>query len=180
MTAKQQTSRKAGRIEAEVDDEPQVDIEDLVEEVIAEEEEIEEDVVADDDDASGNLEDLDPTTPLWEGGPLAGQAQAWKEQYGDIYVSRVDPYLERYVIWRPLNRHEYRALVKEMENSISSGQVSQAEANLNNEEAIAELCILFPRYSRHAPASFAAGIPSAIAQEVMENSGFVTTEVRKL
>jgi hypothetical protein len=67
-----------------------------------------------------------------------------------------------------------------MEQLVQSGQLSSAEANLWNEEAIAELCILFPSYDRSAMTREMAGLPSLISQEVLEASGFVALEVRQL
>jgi hypothetical protein len=67
-----------------------------------------------------------------------------------------------------------------MEQLIQAGQLSQAEANLWNEEAIAEICILYPVYDKQALISEMAGLPSLISQEVLEASGFIALEVRQL
>lgn len=121
-----------------------------------------------------------PDEELWSNGPTMAQIEEWKQQYGEgnIYVTSLTP--DDHVVWRTLTRFEYRRLVKSMEQSIASGQVSQAEANMNNEEAITELCVLFPGYSRQTSAGVLAGLPSVISQEVMEASGFNALEVRQL
>lgn len=119
---------------------------------------------------------MDPEEELFEGGPNFGQVNAWKEQYGQVYVSE---FFGKYVVWRPLSRFEYRRLVKNLEQALSTGQVSQAEANLNNEESIAELCVLFPPYDRRDTKNM-AGIASSIAQSVMDTSGFTVSDVRQL
>jgi hypothetical protein len=49
-----------------------------------------------------------------------------------------------------------------------------------NEESIAELCILYPTLNKADMTGVMAGIPSLIAQEVLEASGFVALEVRQL
>lgn len=121
---------------------------------------------------------MDPEETLWDDGPNFGQINAWKEQYGDIYVTTVAP--EKHYVWRTLTRFEYRRLVKNLEQSISTGQVSQSEANMNNEEQIAEMCVLFPKYERTAGAKELAGVASTIAQQVMEASAFTPVEVRQL
>lgn len=121
---------------------------------------------------------MDPDEELWPGGPNFAQINAWKEQFGDIYVTSVTP--EKHVVWRTLTRFEYRRLIKTLEQQLATGQVSQGEANLNNEEAIAEMCILYPEYSRQNSAGNMAGIASTIAQQVMEASAFVSVEVRQL
>jgi hypothetical protein len=63
---------------------------------------------------------------------------------------------------------------------MQAGQLSNAEANMWNEEAISELCILFPSYDKQALTGDMAGLPSLISQEVLEASGFVALEVRQL
>jgi hypothetical protein len=42
------------------------------------------------------------------------------------------------------------------------------------------MCILFPKFDRTQLNGELAGVPSIIAQEVMEASGFVALEVRQL
>lgn len=127
---------------------------------------------------SVSVEDLSDDEPIWMGGPTAGQIKAWKEQYGDVYVTSIT--YDRHIAWRTLNRLEYKNLFKKMEQLVQAGQLSQSEANMWNEEAIAETCILFPAYDRQSLISDMAGLPSLIAQEVLEASGFMALEVRQL
>lgn len=124
------------------------------------------------------VESLDPNEPLWEGGPTAGDVTAWKEEHGEVYVTSIT--LDKHIIWRPLTRGEYKRHIQEMEELVESGKLSSARASLYNEESVAETCILFPKYSREDKDSGLAGVPSIIAQEVMEASGFVAVEVRQL
>ena len=63
---------------------------------------------------------------------------------------------------------------------IQTGELSSAEANMWNEETVSEMCILYPKYNTAALKSEMAGLPSLIAQEVLEASGFVALEVRQL
>lgn len=121
---------------------------------------------------------LDLNEELWEGGPTYGDIEAWKQQYKDVYVTSVTP--DTHYVWRTLTRFEYRRLVKNIEQQMSTGQVSQAEANMNNEESIAEMCILFPKVTRQDLAGEMAGLASIISQEVMETSAFVALEIRQL
>jgi hypothetical protein len=121
---------------------------------------------------------MDPDEEVWDGGPVFRQINAWKDQYGDVFVTSVTP--EKHIVWRTLTRSEYRNLVKVLEKTLSTGSVSQGEANLNNEESIAEMCILYPPYKRDSQAGEMAGIASTIAQQVMEASAFVSVEVRQL
>lgn len=124
------------------------------------------------------VEDLDDDEPIWLGGPTAGQIKAWKDQYGDVYVTSIT--YDKHIAWRTLNRLEYKNLFKKMEQLVQAGQLSQSEANMWNEEAISETCILYPSYDRQSMISDMAGLPSLIAQEVLEASGFMALEVRQL
>ena len=129
------------------------------------------------DDAK-SVEDLDDAQEIWEGGPTAGEIKRWKEVYGDIYVTSLS--FDKHIVWRVLSRLEYKNLVKKMEQLVQAGQLSSAEANMWNEEAIAEMCMLYPEYDKNNTAGVMAGVPSLISQEVLEASGFVALEVRQL
>lgn len=124
------------------------------------------------------LDALAPTDQIWPGGPTKAQIDDWKNQFGSIYVTSVTP--EDHIVWRTITRPEYRRLVKQLEQQAASGNVTQAEANLNNEEAIAELVILYPQYRRLDQTKQMAGVASLISQEAMEASGFNALEVRVL
>lgn len=124
------------------------------------------------------VESLPDDQAIWEDGPTAGMIKAWKEEFGEIYVTSIT--FDKHIVWRVLNRLEYKNLVKKMEQLVQAGQLSSAEANMWNEEAIAELCILFPQYDKIEMNGIMAGIPSLISQEVLEASGFVALEVRQL
>jgi hypothetical protein len=125
-----------------------------------------------------SVEELADDVPIFENGPTAAQIIQWKKQYGEVYVTSIS--FDKHIVWRVLSRLEYKQLVKKMESLMQAGQLSTAEANMWNEEAIAELCILFPGYNKAALTSDMAGLPSLISQEVLEASGFVALEVRQL
>ncbi len=124
------------------------------------------------------VEELDDDQQIFEDGPTAGQIKAWKKQFGEVYVTSLS--FDKHIVWRVLSRIEYKQLVKKMESLVQAGQVTTAEANMWNEEAISELCILFPSYDKRALTEDMAGLPSLISQEVLEASGFVALEVRQL
>lgn len=124
------------------------------------------------------VEDLPDEELIWPDGPTAGQIKMWKKEFGDVYVTSIT--FDKHVAWRTLSRLEYKGLVRKMEQLMEAGQLSSAEANLWNEEAIAEICVLFPQYDRQSITADLAGLPSLIAQEVLEASGFVALEVRQL
>lgn len=151
----------------------------LVDEEVEEVEpaEAEEEVEEDEAEEHVMVEDLDPEEELWHDGPKAGEVAAWKEEYGSVYLTSVT--LDDHILWRPLSRPEYKAHVRNMESLVDSGQMSPADANLYNEEAIAATCILFPPYDPQNKNEL-AGLASLISQEVLEASGFVALEVRQL
>jgi hypothetical protein len=125
-----------------------------------------------------SVEQLADDQIIFDNGPTAGQIKAWKKTYGEVYVTSIS--FDKHIVWRVLNRLEYKQLVKKMEQLVAAGQLSNAEANMWNEEAIAEMCILFPSYDKNALTGEMAGLPSLISQEVLEASGFVALEVRQL
>lgn len=124
------------------------------------------------------VEQLDDDQIIFENGPTAGQIKSWKKTHGEVYVTSIS--FDKHIVWRVLTRLEYKQLVKKMEQLVAAGQLSNAEANMWNEEAISELCILFPSYDKNSLTSEMAGLPSLISQEVLEASGFVALEVRQL
>jgi hypothetical protein len=151
--------------------------EDLALEEVSDTEALDE-IIEEDEEGPQSVEDLDDAEEIWENGPTAGMIKAWKAAHGDVYVTSLT--YEKHVVWRTLARNEYKQLVKKMEQLVQAGQLSTAEANLWNEEAITEICILFPDYSKVSLSEEMAGIPSLLSQEILEASGFVALEVRQL
>jgi len=129
-------------------------------------------------DAPTTVEDLPDEELIWPGGPNAGQIKMWKQEYGDVYVTSIT--YDKHIAWRTLNRLEYKNLMEKMSQLVQAGQLTEAEASLWNEEAIAEICILYPAFDKQSLVSEMAGLPSLIAQEVLEASGFQALEVRQL
>lgn len=138
---------------------------------------VEEEVTAQEPLIADEPED-DPKAELFPGGPTWGQISEWKKEYGDVYVTSFTP--ENHTVWRTLTRFEYKRLVKNLEMSITAGQVTQSEANFNNEELMCELCVLYPKMSKSDMSTDMAGVASIISQEIMEASGFVALDVRAL
>jgi hypothetical protein len=141
-------------------------------------EEGQEAVIPVDPSQATTVEELADDVEIFDNGPTAGQIKFWKKEFGEVYVTSVS--FDKHIVWRVLSRIEYKQLVKKMEQMMQAGQMTSAEANMWNEEAIAELCILFPSYDKRALTEDMAGLPSLISQEVLEASGFVALEVRQL
>jgi hypothetical protein len=153
---------------------PDIDIEEL-----ATQEEVEE-IEEDDEEEPGslNVEDLDPNTEIWPSGPTAAQTVAWKDQYGDIYVTSVT--MEKHVMWRTLNRLEYKQVVKQIEKLMLSDKYTQSDANMYNEEIICEICTLHPKLTRSDFNHELAGLPAILSQQILEASGFTSIDVRQM
>lgn len=130
------------------------------------------------DEATSSVEDLPDEELIWPGGPTAGQIKLWKQEHGDVYVTSIT--YEKHIVWRTLNRLEYKNLMKKMGQLVQAGQLTDSEASLWNEESISEICILYPAFDKQSLVSEMAGLPSLIAQEVLEASGFQALEVRQL
>ena len=143
----------------------------MVEEVIPEEEE--------NFDGEGiSIESLPPDEILWDEGPTAGDVVSWKKQYGDVYITNVT--LEKHVVWRTLKRSEYKNIVRQIEEVLNNGAMSQTEANMLSEEMTCQVCILFPKYTAKDFDGEMAGLPSILSQQINEASGFSTIAVRQL
>lgn len=138
---------------------------------------IEEDLEEDETGKAWDTFSMDPEEEVWPGGPKIAQVNKWKEQYGRVYVT---DFLGEFYAWRTLTRFEYRRLVQNLEQAVSSGQISQAKANLDNEESITEMCVLYPKYDRTSPAGSMAGVATTLSQQIMEASAFSATDVREL
>jgi hypothetical protein len=116
----------------------------------------------------GNIEvndnpdtEQDGDKEIYEGGPTFNQLEAWKSQFKAIYLTEFDD--ENVFIWRALNRKEYKDVMK----------IDNAD-QFYKEERICEKCVLWPQnFSFLAMSGGKAGIPSYIAEQIMDKSGFV-------
>lgn len=147
-----------------------------VEDPTQEEPEVNEDEQPVDTEEEWDTRKMDPEEELWPGGPNVGQLNRWKDKYGRVYITE---FLGEFFIWRTLSRSEYRAMARQLEEALANGQ-SQAMASLDNEDSIAELCILYPKYDRENTTGSMAGVATSISSQVMEASGFQPTDVREL
>lgn len=125
--------------------------EEVQEEVVEETEAVEEDSILDNGDGEF----------LFPNGPTMNQVEEWKSRYKEIFLTEFDDDLV--FIWRTLNRKEYKDIIK----------IQNAD-NLYREERICERCVVWPEnYSYMSMSSGRAGIPSLLAEQVMDKSGFV-------
>lgn len=115
---------------------------------------------------------LPEDAPIFPGGPLASQIASWKKQFavtdaegniikeGEIYVSKIG---NDHFVWRPMTRYEYKQMIS-LPNTDP----------LQREEIVCETCVLWPEnFNYEAMAKEKAGVPSLLAHQIMEASGFV-------
>ena len=98
--------------------------------------------------------------PIFPGGPTWEEVNLWKVQFPKSKIFVFNLCDDGFVV-RTINRVEYKNIV--------------ARTDLNaitREEQIAFQCCLFPKFDAAIMGEGGAGIPAAIAQFVMEESGF--------
>jgi hypothetical protein len=132
----------------------------------------------DGEDSFTSLDDLDPEEELWPEGPTVAHIKNWKEEYGNVYITSVD--VDTHLVWRKMQRPEYKHMLKVMEQYTSDGQMTNVDVSMFNEEYVTQLCTLFPVITQETLDTIDAGIPSIISQQVMDASGFVALQVREL
>jgi hypothetical protein len=96
---------------------------------------------------------------LFPNGPTLELIEEWKSRFGDIYLTEFE---EEVLIWRALTRKEYKNIMN----------VEKA-TNFYKEEKICEAVVIWPeKYNFLQMTNGKAGIPTLIAELVMEKSGF--------
>jgi len=117
-------------------------------------------------DRSNDMEYLEEE--IFPDGPTGRQVEEWKSRFGEIYSTTFD---NEVFIWRTINRIEYKETLK----------IKGAD-HLYREERMCSRCVLWPiQYDHVLMASGKAGIPSVLADHIMEKSGFApTSDVQKL
>jgi hypothetical protein len=68
--------------------------------------------------------------------------------------------------------------MQHMEKLMANGNVSQSEALMENEEVITEMCLLYPKLTRKQFSGKKAGLPTILAQQILEASGFNPIDIR--
>lgn len=114
------------------------------------------------------LEPQDMNEPICEGGPTRGMVEEWKKKHGEVYQVAVG---DEIFVFRVLTRNEYKDIVR----------IPKAD-NFFKEEKIVTTCLLWPLNYQHSSMIFCkAGIPTILADHIMEKSGFtITAEPEKL
>lgn len=99
---------------------------------------------------------------IFPGGPTYNDIEQWKSQYGeDVYLTEFDE--KNIFVWRPIRRKEYKDIQK----------IPNAD-QWYKEERICDKVVLFPKNYGHMHMSNGkAGIPTLLADMILEKSGFV-------
>ncbi len=117
----------------------------MKEEQLREQEEVQEEKGADDE--------------IFPDGPTRNKVEEWKSRYGSVYMTDIE---DEVFVWRTITRIEYKEILK----------AKQADA-LYREERMCEKCVLWPEnYSFISMSQGKAGIPSLLAEHIMDKSGF--------
>ncbi len=111
-------------------------------------------------DTLPDLEGEDGTELAFLDGPTKDQVEDWRSRYKDVYLTDFEE--GEVIVWRSLLRKEYKEIMK----------IPNAD-NYYKEERICERVVLWPEnYGHLIMAQGKAGIPTLIAELVMEKSGF--------
>lgn len=99
------------------------------------------------------------TEEVFPGGPTWADVAEWKSKYGEVYHVVING---QDYIFRPLTRLEYKNIMRSREND-----------PYFREEKTCEVCVLWPKDFKGAVlASAPAGVPTILAEHIMERSGF--------
>jgi len=97
---------------------------------------------------------------LFPDGPTIAKVEEWKSLYKNIYFTDFDD--SEGFVWRCLRRFEYKEITK-----------VQGADTFYKEERICERCVLWPEnYNFASMKDGKAGIPTYLAEQIMEKSGF--------
>lgn len=131
-----------------------------VQEEAVQEVEVAEAVEAETTTVEEDLYDGDGKELLFPGGPALDKVEEWKSLHqGEVYLTEFE---EEVFLWRPIKRKEYKEIMK----------VQNADSYYK-EERICEKCVLYPeQYNFMVMTAGKAGIPTLLAELIMEKSGF--------
>ena len=102
--------------------------------------------------------EVDPSLPIFPGGPSELQIDAWKEKYGSIEMIEVGGEI---FIYRQLGRSEHKAL-------LAAGIFNDEDTD----EATVKTLLVSPKYEDVDWDKQGAGVIPTLAQAIMRLSGF--------
>lgn len=113
-----------------------------------------------------NLAELLAVLSTYEDAPDELTVEAWKDNYGKIFVSSVLGDDSIYV-WRTINRQEYKQMVN---NGIVKNPMLY-------EETVVRRCVLWPKVSAENVSVSDAGVVPTLAKQILYRSGFVSDQM---
>jgi len=103
--------------------------------------------------------------PAFENGPTNAMVSRWKKLHKNVYMTKFDE--ASIFLWRPLTRAEWRRI-----------SANQSTDQLYKEEQICETTVIWPKWDSITQRTQGlAGVPSAIADQVISKSGFETVTI---
>ena len=115
-------------------------------------------------DLSAALKDFDHS-------PDQEQIEAWKAQYGDVFVSGFSP--AEIFVWRAISRPEWVNLQE---------TAADPEARVDQfrfEEMVCETCVLW-KSVKVSWQDGKAGTPSSLQEQILQNSNFLTPQAASM
>ena len=113
-----------------------------------------------------NLAELLAVLSTYEDAPDELTVEAWKDNYGKIFVSSVLGDDSIYV-WRTINSQEYKQMVN---NGIVKNPMLY-------EETVVRRCVLWPKVSAENVSVSDAGVVPTLAKQILYRSGFVSDQM---
>lgn len=117
---------------------------------------------------------VDPKVALFKipGAPDQTQIELWKTEFKEVFVT---PFTEQEMfIFRPIAREEY----VEFQSQASSPDPERRLDNFSYEEAVLDLCVLFPTKVNWKKTK--AGIISTLFEQIMQNSYFMPAQMASM
>jgi len=102
-----------------------------------------------------------------EGSPSPEQVEAWKGEFGDVYVSGFSP--TEIFVWRSITRPEWVQLQE------FAGDPKNQIDQYKFEELVCDTCILWKSVQGSWDIG-KAGTPSSLQEQILQNSNFVSPQ----
>lgn len=99
-------------------------------------------------------------------GVTEDQIEAWKNNYGNIYISQIHEDGKAF-LWKKLNRAEYRQIIE-------SGAMSK---EMSYQDAVLRKCMLAPKPSHEFLSVSDAGLIPTLFTQIMFQSGFIPEQL---
>lgn len=106
----------------------------------------------------------------YDGSPTQEQIDAWKGQYGEIFVSGFSE--DDLYIWRPITRGEWRDLQTRVQSP------EEELTQLDFEELVCSVCVLWQ--ASKTSLKLKGGTATTLHEQVLQNSNFVAPQAAQM